>query len=475
MFTRGFVGQQAVRARIPGCTGSLLEVGRSGASRSEWIFEAVQELRTSTHMQRIGVWMEEPGAALTDGAAVFFRGEVWDEGIGNVLEWTKLAVDAPLRIQTLRVGLNCEYELREPANGGVVAPELQMRRVLWAPVMVRRALRGLLMLGTVDKKRSLPAAEAERVAESLGVLLELEDERRLASTRKADLDFCMRMKRLLLERQSANMILGQLAESCTRGEPNGGVGAVFTLIGERKPGPATAAGGTARQDHLLVRAQSGDATWVHAVNNGPLERIWRRALSNREVACTEANPLPLAKDLSRLVAIPIERTNDVAGVMLAGLPKPRATLEALDRMVLRSALAGEVFEQKQRVQKGLVERLWRKAFIESREEPVVLLDRYGGGHEQGDPRASAGTTRTICRRPRCHALRRAVPTTTLGTRAALDRQWPREWQRRQRHAGKPALWKHAGGVTAHADFRSGVCHDRHRAARPGTKHSRHGD
>lgn len=146
------------------------------------------------------------------------------------------------------------------------------------------------------------------------------------------------------------MILGQLAESCTRGESVGGAGAVFALVGERRIGRrADVPGETGPEDHLVVRAQSGEAAWAHSVNGGPLEPLWRKAVENRRIFGAETDGLPLAKDVSRFVAIPVEEGGSIVAVLLAGLPKRTAAVEAVDRLGWRGALAGEVLGQERRI------------------------------------------------------------------------------------------------------------------------------
>ncbi len=202
------------------------------------------------------------------------------------------------------------------------------------------------MLGARDKYRCLPSAAAEIVAEELGLLLELEEEHRLAAARKADLEFLSRMHGLLRASENTNLILGQIAESCTRGEAVGGVGAAFALIGEVKNGHQRTAGSFAKvRDHLLVRAQSGDPTWEYSVNGGSLEGLWRECIENGQIITVEANSLPVAKTLSKIVAIPLRLQTKITGVLLAGLPARRANLDILDRLELRGTLASEVMWQ----------------------------------------------------------------------------------------------------------------------------------
>ena len=360
----------------------MFRAGRAGAGHAEWVLDAIQELNSESKegVDRVGVWLEEPlSAEGMDTSSVIFRGEVWEQGIGKgAPEWTRLSDDAPLPMETLRSGISCEYEVGGPKPGPILGPLVGLHRVLWVPVLARRVLRGLIMLGTQQKQKDLPRARAEKVADELGLLLELEEERRLAAARKADLELWQRMQRLLSEQQNANMILDQLAESCTRGISLGGAGAVFALIGERKSGlPVAAPSSASREEQLAIRAQSGDEAWAHGVNQGPLETLWRQALNDRRVTGAEAERLPLAKEVSRVVAIPLEQEDEITGMLLAGLPRRKATLEVLERLELRATLAAGVFEQERRVQAAQQQQLWQKALLESSQEPVVIVDREG--------------------------------------------------------------------------------------------------
>src|ERR1700739_3028739 len=154
-------------------------------------------------------------------------------GIG-VPGWTRISGGAPLPMEMLNAGKKCEYKIEGANQGPMFGPLVALQRVLWVPVVVRRILRGLVMTGTQQKQKALPSARAERVAEELGLLLELEEEGRLSAAREADLELVQHVRALTSEKRSANAILGELAESCTKGESSGGTGAVFALIGERK-------------------------------------------------------------------------------------------------------------------------------------------------------------------------------------------------------------------------------------------------
>ncbi|HXY00710.1 MAG TPA: PAS domain-containing protein, partial [Candidatus Limnocylindrales bacterium] len=367
---------------------SVLRVGRARAKRAEWILEAIQQLKEEEDVERVGAWLEEPvNSSGPQAGPVVLRGEVWERGEGNAPpEWSRLGGDAPLPMELLDAGMSCEYEVEGPVQGVILGPLVDLQRVLWVPVLSRRTLRGLLMLGSRKKQKQLPRAVAERVADDLGLLLEFEDERRLSEMRKADLELHRRVESMAADGQNANLILGQLAESCTRGNSWGGVGAVFAMIGEQKSGlPVSAPSLAAGEQQLLIRAHSGENAWIYAVNQGPLDNLWRQAIGTRRVVGMEANQFPLGKEVSRIVAVPLHHRNVISGVLLAGLPRRRASLEHLERLELRALLAAEILEQERQIEAGLRQQLWFKALLECSEEPVVMVDRHGflAGMSQG--------------------------------------------------------------------------------------------
>ena len=378
MFTQGYTAGETALERETGYAGSRGKAGRAGTSHENWIFQAIEELRREEGVERVGVWLDEQNGP--EGGLKTYRGEVWEEGAsGGVLEWNRVTSDALLPWKALRAGMSSEYEIHEQGAGAILAPELQLRRVVWTPVTVRGDLRGLVMLGSWEKRRLLPVARAERVAEELGLLLELEEEQKVARGRKADLEFSQRIRGLLRETNGPNnMLFGQLAESCTRGEATGGVGTVFAVVGERKEGrdPSGSRSGEGN-GYLLVRGSSGDETWTYAVNGGPLESLWRRAVESRRAAVAEAEQAPLTKEISRVVAVPVELGSKVVGVLLAGLPERRARMESLERLKWRSSLAAEIFAEEQRSEERARNRRWERALLETSEQVAVLVDGEG--------------------------------------------------------------------------------------------------
>jgi len=210
---------------------SLLRLARAnGSHHAQWVAQALKELKDIGGIERAGVWLDqEPGTQEAHASPIVFRGEVWERGIGNgPPEWTRLSEDLLPR-QLLREEKNCEYDLEGPEAGVVMGPLMGLGRALWVPILAKGTLRGMVMLGSRTRHAPLPRAGAERIAEELGVLLELEESQRMAAAHRADLELHRSVQSLAGEGHSGNIILAQLAESCTRAVTLGGVGAVFAL------------------------------------------------------------------------------------------------------------------------------------------------------------------------------------------------------------------------------------------------------
>ena len=359
---------------------SVLHFALNGANREEWIRAAAEELKSCDGASRIGVWLERPADMMAErDDSVVFRGLVWDRELeGLPKEWTRISADAPLPRELLNCGKSVEWNSGGLGFEPLLGPLLETERALWLPVMKRRMLCGLLLVGTREKQKTLPRAAAERVAAELGVLVELEEERRLARERQADLELVQKLQGLLAAEESAGNILRYLAASCTREAPESAAGAVFALIGERQGGlPVAAPGDAGDAEQLVVLGQSGDVAWAHSVNHGPLENLWRQAVESRRVVGGPAERLPLAKEISRIIAIPLCEKEEAYGVLIAGLPGRHESFGMLERLELRALLASRVLEQKRQTEQAVRARSWQKALLESSEAPTVLVDRYG--------------------------------------------------------------------------------------------------
>ncbi len=376
--------------------------------RRQWIRSAIEELKDSDRLERIGVWLE-PEPAINQSAGSLFRGEVWERDGGILpVEWARLSADAPLPQDVLSHGKSVEQELAGAQAGPMLGPLLGLARALWVPVTGSRSLLGLLLLGTREKRDTLPVAKAEQVAAELAWLLELEEERRLSSHGRADLTFISRMNTLLASEQSYQALLKEVADSCTAEENEGGVGAVFALIGRRESVLPLVPSATDEIERLRLTAQSGDQVWAHSMEDGSLGTLWRQAVKSGRVESVEAARLPLAKDISRFLAIPVRSRNQVCGILLAGISRQAHSLEASERLEIRAQLAAHVFERQRQTENELLVREGTAArrIFQSRmrqTEELASLGRRAIGvvHELGNPLTTilANAQRLVLRTP----------------------------------------------------------------------------
>ena len=376
VFTRNHPGKLSGHRNARG----VVRAARAGAGREVWIREALLELQMEPGAERLGVWLDAPaGDDSIPARRVVFRGEVRERGDGSGPgEWTCLSVELPLPLDLLSAGKTAELTLTGEPRDPLLGATLGMRHVLWVPIFGQNLLRGLILVAAQDAGQPLPRVLAEEVAAELALALEREEQNRMARERKADLELASRVHSLLSKNADLDNILVELAEACTRSDGPEGVGAVFALIGERRSGLAVAAPSGARaEERLRIRALSGDPAWGHSVEQGPLEMSWRQAVETGKVAGAEAGALPLARNISRIVAIPLTSEGAARGVLLAGLARGRNSLESLERLERRALLATQVLQQKERRSEQARTEAWRLALLESSERPMVLLDRSG--------------------------------------------------------------------------------------------------
>jgi len=376
VFTRNHPSKLSVQRAARG----VVRAARASAGRDVWIREALLELQMEPGAERFGVWLDAPaGDEAIPARRVVFRGEVREKGDGSGPgKWTSLSVELPLPLDLLSVGKTAELTLPGELHDPFLGPTLGMRHVLWVPVFGQNLLRGLLLVAAQDVGSPLPRVLAEEVAAELALALEWEEQNRLARERKADLQLTSRVHALLAGDADLDNLLVELAETCTRRDSPEGVGAIFALVGERRTGLAVAAPSGARaEERLRIRALSGDPAWGHSVEQGPLEMFWRQAVETGQVTGAEAGALPLARDIARIVAIPLTYEGSAHGVLLAGLPRGRTSIESLERLEQRALLATQVLQQKERQSERARAETWRVALLESSERPVLLLDRGG--------------------------------------------------------------------------------------------------
>ncbi|HKM66917.1 MAG TPA: PAS domain-containing protein [Candidatus Acidoferrum sp.] len=403
----------------------MVHAACAGASREIWISQAIQELRLEPGGERCGVWLENPGGEeISPGRPEVFRGQVWEigqsSGSGN---WTQISMELPLPLESLAAGKVVEMTLPGESHEPVVSPTLGMQHVLWVPVLAQDVLRGLLLVASQDAETPLPRVLAEEVAGELGLAMEWERQALLARERQADLDLIARVHTLLASKFDGDGILAALAESCGQRDAAEGVGAVFALIGERRTGLAVAAPSSARaEERLQIRAISGDSAWGHSVEHGPLEMFWRQTVETGQITNAEAGGLPLAREIARIVAIPLAWEGATHGVLIAGLPRGRNHAEGIERLERRALLAAQVLQQKARLAERARMESWQRALLESSEQPVLLVDH--GGFLRG---MSRGAKKILAGESAVGALRWEKPELRF-----VELFRPREWERANR-------------------------------------------
>jgi len=358
-----FSGSRAQKTKLAGAAKGILFVAREGATRDAWIRAALEELLSLEGVERAGVWLEETSVEGPPRAAVvLFRGEVWDRGNASVPpEWKRLSTDSLLPAELLIEKKSVEYEPELEKVGPILGPLVGLARVLWVPITSHGVFRGLLLVGTARKNVTLSRTSAERVALELGFLLEYEEERCAARGMQSDLTISSLVERQLARKVPFGDVLQEIVESCTAGGDPDGPGAVFALIGELKsvnsvPTPSAAGA----EERLEILVSSGESAWAHGIENGPLESIWRRAVQDGVLISTEANRLPLAKGISRLIAVPLEYDGRVSGVLIAGIGRQKSVLETIQRIKLRAQLASSLLS---RIHREAVER--RMVFLQA--------------------------------------------------------------------------------------------------------------
>jgi signal transduction histidine kinase/CheY-like chemotaxis protein len=404
---------------------SVLAAAREGANHDVWLQVALRKLQAAPGVARCGVWLETASGEDTqpDRPGVL-RGEIRETTEGTGLgEWTRLSLEPPLPLARLTAGETVEFRTGGESKEPIAGPAMGMRRRVWVPVVARGALRGVVLLAAAEGDAALPRDAAEEVAEELALALEWQELHRLAGERKTDLEFSTRVQTEMAGGAAGDALLQEIAESCTHGDGELGAGAVFALVGERRTGLAvTDPAGARAEERLIVRALSGESAWAHSVEQGPLEMFWRRAVETGQTIGAEANALPLAREIARIVAIPLLYEGTARGVLLAGLPQRRTNLESMERLERRAGLAAAVLQQEARRAEREQQEAWRQALLAASETPVLLLDQRG--FLRG---ASQGAAKIFARDARLAAIRWETPEVRF---AELFR--PREWERANR-------------------------------------------
>jgi hypothetical protein len=161
-----------------------------GIDRADLVRGAVQALLAAPEVDRAGIWIDEGeiDSRSPRGWAVL-RGVVSDRnGDDAPLDWARLSLEALPALEPLVRGSIIEQDLDGTPDQLMLGALLELRRAVWAPVESRGQLRGVILAGTRRKRGGLPLAYVEAISAELALAIELEEERRLARQRQADMN-----------------------------------------------------------------------------------------------------------------------------------------------------------------------------------------------------------------------------------------------------------------------------------------------
>jgi signal transduction histidine kinase/ActR/RegA family two-component response regulator len=365
----------------------------TGIAGPELVRQAVQFLLASAEADRIGVWMDvEPEPATTHGIGGF-RGIVRDrDGETTPAEWERLSPEASLPLHLLSSGKSVEQDLDGAPDQLIFGVLVEIKRAVWVPVESRGRLRGVLLAGLRKKHGVLPVRLLESVSAELALAVELEEERRLARERLADLAATKQALEELADVGPTDAMLTRLMESCTDiGVDGDGLGAVFAVLRSRRDPNGTFLCESAGNGQLVERGsddnaracqghpiswQSGDSAWQHAIESQPMAGIWQRA---EEARCTitvraiDGSPWPRG-DVSCLVAIGLEAAGEIVGVLIAGFRHASASRWAIERLGLRAALATNALILRRRNDEAARYQERQRAVLEANSGATILVE-----------------------------------------------------------------------------------------------------
>lgn len=367
--------------------------------KTDLVRGAVQALLVASEIDRAGVWIDDGDPEIGTQGNAIFRGVVLERGgNGTPSEWTRLSLEALPSLKPLANGRTIQQDLNGTPDQLMLGAMLELQRAVWAPVGSRGRLRGVLLAGSRRKHGALPLARVEAVSAELALAIELEEERRLSRQRQADLNVVRRLMAELGANGPIDSIFARLVDGCTETAAGGdGLGVVFAIlrtVGDSRrqfwrTSPETLSNSNcdwsfASRSHsrggLTQRWQSGDAAWLHAIENSTLATIWQRAEDARDTVVVGSGsglPWPRA-DVARIVAIPLFASRELIGTLLAGLRSGSGGHGGVERLELRGEVAATVLAQRLATLALSLERRRTQAILDSDLAAKIVID--AGGH-----------------------------------------------------------------------------------------------
>jgi len=363
-----------------------------GTDRADLVRGAVQALLAAPEVDRAGIWIDEGDldSRSPRGWAVL-RGVVSDRnGDDAPLDWARLSLEALPALEPLVRGRIIEQDLDGTLDQLMLGALLELRRAVWAPVESRGQLRGVILAGTRRKRGGLPLAHVEAISAELALAIELEEERRLARQRQADMNATGRLLEELGSCGPIDSIFTRLVDACTETAPGGdGLGAVFAILRThaeadlRSAAPMHQVLWSIASCHKQPRAvpcwKNGDAAWLRAMDSSPLASIWQRAETARDpIVITSSSGLPWPRaDVARIVAIPLVAWREPVGTLIAGFRHAPTAQRDVERLELRGQLAASALAHRRCTSSLALERNRQRAILESDLVAKIIVDAAG--------------------------------------------------------------------------------------------------
>jgi len=119
---------------------------------------------------------------------------------------------------------------------------------------------------------------------------------------------------------------------------------------------------------------AGDNVLARSAMGEPIASIWRNALATRTTVGSEVSDRRLLKEGTRVIAIPLLRSGDAVGVLVAGLHRSTASLAALERLEIRASLAAAALAMPAREQPEKESLSVARFFLQCTSETVFILN-----------------------------------------------------------------------------------------------------
>lgn len=354
---------------------SVSSAALAGAPRQQLVREGLKTLLQDADADRVGIWVEraEKNVSAAEFAGAFY-GLVWDRAAGEDCppEWKVLSLEPPLPAQLVIQGKSFEQDLEDFSRNPVIGQLVGLRRALWVPVGDPNQVRGLILLGSRGKALVSSLALANSVAAELALVLEVEEQRRDARIRKADLALIRGILESPADASSTDELLNLLVAGCVQDFAHGeNPGAAFAAIGLLQAPDAIA---SATVD---FRWRSGDEGWSCAMAIDPLAKVWRRALESRRLVGSDPPVTWPQASVARIVALPLEAEGQLFGVLVAGLSSRDTSITMLEHLQFRARLAAFVFQRARQREEESRRTGAEQSLLEAVGDPLLLLDDSG--------------------------------------------------------------------------------------------------